>query len=144
MIQELDSYPSQLTLDVQWGDMDALGHVNNTVPVRWYECSRINFMEANGIGRDMDERGLGPILASINCSYRRQLHYPDSVVIGCRASRIGRSSITLHHVVFSKKLDEIAADGESVIVTFDYQNQRAVRVPDEIRERLAKLHPDIA
>lgn len=138
-MSDFDQYPSVITIDVQWGDMDALGHVNNTVPIRWFESSRIAYMEQVEISKTLDELGFGVILASVNCSYRQQLHYPDTVRVGCRASKIGRSSITLHHVVFSERLQQIAAEGESVIVSFDYANQRPVRVPEPIRNALSQL-----
>lgn len=139
----LKSYPSIISVAVQWGDMDALRHVNNTVPIRWYESSRIAFMEQTGMSDVMSELKLGPILAAVNCSYKRQLRFPDQVQVGCRVARIGRSSLTLHHVVFSEQLGEIAADGESIIVVFDFESQRPVRVPDVVRENLVRLQPDL-
>lgn len=142
-MQDLESFPSVITIDVQWGDMDALGHVNNTVPVRWYESSRINYMEVTGISTMMESRKVGPILAAVNCNYRRQLFYPDTVRIGCHATRLGGSSMTLSHVVFSEKLGEAATDGESVIVAFDFEKQRPVRIPEEVRSKLLELHPEL-
>ena len=142
MAQEmLDSFPSQIRFRVEWGDMDALQHVNNIVPIRWYESSRIDYMEQFGIARQLQQLQLGPILAAVNCSYKRQLFYPDNVVVGCRASKLGKSSITLHHVVFSERLGEIAAEGESVVVVFDFDQQKPVRVPEEIRELITSCQP---
>lgn len=139
----LNSFPSVIELDVQWGDMDALGHVNNTVPVRWYESSRIRFMESTGMAQMLEQHKLGPILAAVNCSYRKQLFYPDRVHIGCRANRIGGSSITLSHVVVSETQEALAAEGESVVVAFDFEKQRPSRIPDEIRAALKALQPEL-
>ena len=36
---------------------------------------------------------IGPILATVANNYRRQISYPDTVHIGVRITRIGRSSI---------------------------------------------------
>lgn len=142
-MQELDAYPSRLSLAVQWGDMDALGHVNNTVPIRWLENSRIHYMELSGMAETLEGMGIGPILAAVNCSYKRQLLYPDTVTIGCRVSRLGRSSVTFQHAVLSEKQKAIAVEGESVVVAFDYKNQRAVRIPDEVRDQLRELQPGL-
>lgn len=139
----LDAYPSIIALDVQWGDMDALGHVNNTVPIRWYESSRISYMESTGLATMLEQNKLGPILAAVNCSYRRQLFYPDRVRIGCRATRIGGSSLTLSHVVISESHGEVATEGESVVVAFDFEKQRPARIPTEIRDMLKKAHPEL-
>ncbi len=143
-MQELDSNPSRLAITVQWGDMDALGHVNNTVPIRWLECSRIDYLELSGIASALEKLEFGPILAAVNCSYKRQLRYPDKVTIGCRVSQIGRTSLTFQHTVFSEQQNAIAAEGESVVVVFDYENQRPVRIPDIVREQLQTVQPDLS
>jgi len=123
--------------------MDALGHVNNCVHIRWYESSRINYLEQSGVGEMLNRLRLGPILAAVNCNYRRQLLYPDLVQVSCRMSRLGRSSMTLQHIVFSERLGEVAADGESVVVVFDYKSQRPVRVPEEVHGLLSKYQSNI-
>ena len=112
----IGDFPVAFSVAVQWGDMDALGHVNNTVPVRWYESSRIAYLEKSGIAEIMGSLNVGAILAAVSCNYRRQLFYPDQVHVGCRASKLGRSSFTLQHAVVSEGQNEVAADGESVVV----------------------------
>lgn len=137
--QLLADYPVFITLPVQWGDMDAFGHVNNTVPIRWFESARIAYLDAAGLGSMMSNEGIGPILASITCNYRKQIKYPDSIHIGARIGSFGRSSFVMEHAVVSHAGGWICADGSSVIVAFDYQAQRPVRVPDAMRQAVAKL-----
>ncbi len=135
----LADFPVSVTLPLQWGDQDAFGHVNNTVPIRWFETARIAYIEHSNMDEMMKAGGIGPILASVTCNYRRQLHYPDRVTIGARIAKVGRSSMVLDHVVYSEKLDAAAADGTSTIVIFDYDANRPTRIPDNIREAFAKL-----
>jgi acyl-CoA thioester hydrolase len=113
--------------------------VNNTVPIRWFESARIAYLDAVGLANMMNGAGIGPILAAITCNYRKQIKYPDSVHIGARVGSIGRSSFTMEHAVVSHAGQWICADGHSVIVAFDYRAQRPVRVPDAIRQAVAKL-----
>ena len=82
---------------------------------------------------------LGPILAQVSCNYRRQLKYPDEVTIGAKIVRLGNSSFTMAHAVWSQQHQAIAADGESVVVVFNYQTQRPVRVPEELRAAVERL-----
>ena len=135
----LSEYPVVITLPLQWGDQDAFGHVNNTVPIRWFESARIAYLEQSVMNQMTKRGGLGPILASVTCNYRRQLHYPDRVSIGARISKIGRSSMVMEHVVYSEKLAAIAADGTSTVVVFDYEANRATRIPDEMRKAFESL-----
>lgn len=135
----LADYPVAIRLPIQWGDQDAFGHVNNTVAIRWFESARVAYLDAGGLDHLMSRGGLGPILASITCHYRKQLSYPDIVHIGARVLKLGRTSLTMHHAVFSEKLGAIAADGDSVVVVFDYDAQRPVRIPPEIRTTIEQL-----
>ena len=135
----LSEFPVIVTLPLQWGDQDAFGHVNNTVPIRWFESARVAYLEQSVMSQMMQAGGLGPILASVTCNYRRQLHYPDRVSIGARIAKIGRSSMIMEHVVYSEKLDTVAADGTSTVVVFDYESNRPTRIPDEIRNAFELL-----
>ena len=133
---ELSDCRAVATLPVQWGDQDAFGHVNNAVPLRWFETSRIALLEQNGLGHLMNGADLAPLVASITCHFRRQVIYPDTVCVGTRVAELGRSSMTLAHVVFSQTQNRIVADGETVVVFFDRRAQRPTRIPAEVRERL--------
>ncbi len=109
-----------IELPVQWGDQDAFGHVNNTVYFRWYESARIAYLERLAMADQNSALGLGPILAAIGSNYRRQVRWPDRVIIGSRVTRIGRTSFTMEHAVWSTAQQAIVADGHATIVVFDY------------------------
>lgn len=139
---ELAEYPVVISLPVLWGDMDALGHVNNTLPIRWFECGRIALLEEAGLWEIMSGELLGPILAAVHCQYRRQIHYPDQVLIGSRVGQLGRTSMRIQHRIFTQRRRELACEGESVVVIFDYRAQRPVRIPPAMLEAFARLAPD--
>lgn len=134
---ELAEYHSIIQLPVQWGDQDAFGHVNNTIYFRWFESARIAYFQHTGIEGPLSAVGLGPILASIQCDYRRQVTYPDVVLVGARVTRVGNSSMSMRYGLYSERLREIAAEGDSVIVAFDYQANVSKRIPEEVRSILA-------
>ena len=129
----LKQYASVTVLPVQWGDQDAFGHVNNVVYFRWFESARIHLLNLFPTSVTMAGTGLGPILASIKCDYRRQLRFPDTVYIGSRITRVGRSSADIGHAILSGSQRQIVAEGSSVIVVFDYSAQRVTRIPDDLR-----------
>ena len=136
---ELFTCPTVVWIPVQWGDIDQMGHVNNTLPIRWFETARIRFLEDAGVGDMITGNGLGPILAAIHCNYRQQIRYPDTVCVSAKAAQIGRTSIKVEHKVFSDDSQSVAAEGESIVVVFDYEKQRPVRVSDELRELIERI-----
>lgn len=135
----LSDFPITITLPVLWADQDAFGHVNNTACIRWFESARVRYLEVIGVAGKFAPTGVGPILANVTCNYRRQLNYPDSVTIGAKVTRVGNSSLAMRHAVWSEQQSAIVADGESIVVTYDYQQQASVRVPDALRAAMAKL-----
>ena len=130
----LKDYTTITVLPVQWGDQDSFGHVNNVVYFRWFESARIELLDHFPTAVTMSGKGLGPILASIKCDYRRQLHFPDTVYIGSRITRVGRSSADIGHALLSRQQMQVAAEGHSVIVIYDYDAQRVTRIPEELRK----------
>ncbi|MEX2560788.1 MAG: thioesterase family protein [Pirellulales bacterium] len=136
---ELSEFPVVVTLPVQWGDQDAFQHVNNTVYFRWFESARIEYMERMGLNDLMDRQRIGAILAAISCNYRRPLTFPDTVHAGARVTRLGRTSLTMEHRLYSEAHKMVAADGESTLVIFDYNSERPHAIPDEVRAAIAEL-----
>ena len=135
----LAGYPVVISIPIQWGDQDAFGHVNGVVYFRWFESSRVEYFNRSGLGHVMNNQGVGPILASIKCDYRRQLKHPDTVHIGGRITGFGRTSMRMSHAIYSESQQAIAAEGESVVVMFDYLAQRPAQVPEEVKTAIERL-----
>ena len=134
------------TIDVKWGEMDSLGHVNNTVFFRYSEDGRIDYIHGIADGGDTQASD-GPILADLGCSFRQQLRFPAAVEIGTRVSRIGRSSFELEQCLFfaddsadaGVDADTIIAVYHTVVVWFDFGAQTTMRIPETVRERIRDL-----
>jgi acyl-CoA thioester hydrolase len=135
----LSEFPVITELPVQWGDQDALGHVNNVVFFRWWETARIDYCRKIGLMRDDASLTIGTVLAAMQCDFRRQLAFPDTVRIGSRLARVGNSSIRIEHQLISLTQNEIAAEAVSTIVAFDFEKQVSLAVPDSMRAAMRKL-----
>ena len=139
----LADFPATFTIPILWGDQDAFGHINNVVYIRWFESARIAYLEQSGLEPLLLQHGLGPILASVVCNYRKQLLYPDTVTIGARITRLGRTSLSMEHATFSHQQQAIVADGQSIVVTFDYQAQRSIEIPADVRAAISQFEDGI-
>lgn len=137
----LPDFPVTISQPVQWGEQDGFGHINNMHFIRWFESSRIAYLIHCGVNITAD--GVGPILAAVSCNYRKQVKYPDTLVVGSKVTRIGRSSMTLEHVLWSNQQNAIVADGDSTVVMFDYDNQKSSPISDELKKRIEEVegHP---
>lgn len=151
----LESFPVLVAIPVQWGDQDAFGHVNNTVFFRWIESSRIAYCTRVGLYSEPESDATGGgstpsasplqtikadlILAAASCDYRSPVVFPDTVVVGARTSRVGNSSITMEHAIYSMAQQKLAAEGKATIVYYDYAVGRSLRLPDPIRQAIDAL-----
>ena len=131
----LNEFPVKVSLPVLWGDQDMFGHVNNCIYIRWLECSRVAYWD-QGVRSVMSLNDCGPILANINCNYKKQVRYPDTVHIGSRIIRVSNSSMTMEHTIYSDVAQAIAAEGHSIVVLFDYETQRPIRISKELRQAI--------
>jgi acyl-CoA thioester hydrolase len=136
---ELADYPVVIRWPVQWGDQDAFAHVNNTVYFRWFESARIAYMDGLGFPAMLQAQEIGPILAAISANYRRQVTFPDHVQIGARITRLGRTSVTMEHGLYSEAGKAIAADATSTIVVYDYSLRRPHPIPPGLRKAIENI-----
>ncbi|MFW6067917.1 MAG: acyl-CoA thioesterase [Myxococcota bacterium] len=138
MADPLSDYPIVVTEAVRWGDMDAFGHVNNTVYFRFFESARIAFFAELGIHTSTPE-GVGPILHSTSCRFRAPVTFPDSLRVGARVADVGEDRIRMEHLVYSERLQKAAATGDALVVTFDYANGCKAPLPPAWREHIDAL-----
>jgi acyl-CoA thioester hydrolase len=139
MAPTLGRWPVSLTIPVAWGDMDAFGHVNNSVFLRWFESTRIAYFEAIGMLERMERDGVGPILARATCDYRRAVQYPDEMRVDATVTRLGTSSFVMGYRAHSRRQGALVAEGEGVIVLLDYRSEQKVVLDPELRAAIASL-----
>ena len=135
----LEGFPVVIEAPVVWGEMDAFRHVNNTVYFRYFESVRIACFERVGFLDVMERTGVGPILASTSCRFKFPLTYPDTVSIGTRIVDLEETRFRMEYRVVSQRHQRVAAEGDGVIVSYDYREGRKAPVPDAVRERILSL-----
>jgi acyl-CoA thioester hydrolase len=135
----LTGFPVVIELPVVWGEMDSYGHVNNVVYIRYLESARVEYLRRLDWVNLQNATGIGPILASISCRFRKPLFYPDTIQVGARITSVGADRFTIDHRIVSRALGSVAAEGQGMVVSFDYKKQTKAPLPEEIRQRIAEI-----
>jgi acyl-CoA thioester hydrolase len=118
---------------IRWGDMDAMGHVNNTVYFRYMEQARIGWFERL-LPSDEAWRSTGIVIANASCNFKRALNYPGTVEVRVLVGAPGGSSVPTFYELMLE--DELYADGTATVVFIDMHAQKPVRIPERIRSLL--------
>jgi acyl-CoA thioester hydrolase len=137
--QVLAGWPVVLRIPVQWGEMDAYGHVNNTVLFRYFESARVEYLVRCGFARSWEEDRIGAILHSTGCRFRRPLFHPDTAIVGARAIELEGDRFTMEYVVVAESSGEVAAEGAGVVVSYDYEARRKCPIPGDVAAAIQRL-----
>jgi acyl-CoA thioester hydrolase len=137
--ESLKDFPVVITVPMHWGEQDAFGHANNINYFRWAETARIEYLIRVGAWERYEREKVGPIVASLSCNFRRPLNYPDTLHVGARITNLGNSSLNMVHSIVSASEGVLAADLTSTLVLLDYNVNRPVRIPDDMRRQIARL-----
>jgi acyl-CoA thioester hydrolase len=135
VLPRLHDFPGQTTDTIRFGDLDPQGHVNNTVFATFFESGRVTLLREPG--NALNAPGTTSVLAQLDISFLRELHWPGHVEIGTGIAAVGRASFTFLQAIFHE--GECAATGRATMVMIDAASRRAVPLPEEIVARLERL-----
>ncbi len=135
LIPEQKQLVHQMSIPMRWGDMDAMGHVNNTIYFRYLETLRIEWMRS--IGAQPDPKGEGPVIVNAFCNFHVQLVYPGDVLMKMYVSNAGEKSFeTWGTMAHADAPDVICASGGATTVWIDFPKQKSTPMPAWLREHL--------
>lgn len=126
----------EIRIDVRWGDMDALRHVNNTAYFRYFEEARVSLFSA----LNMDPaRGCEGVLVHASCDFLKPLLYPARIVVRMALQRVGRTSIEMDSwIAADADAQMLYAKGRSVLVCTDGATGRPAPWTEADRQMLSR------
>ena len=130
----------RITVQLRFADVDMARHVHNAAYLHFFELARMALL-GTFIAKDHDWRAQGLILARNEVDYRKPVHLSDIVEVDCWCSAIGNKSFDLRYALYVVK-DGVRfprTDGRSVMVSFDYNTNKTIAVPDAWRAALALM-----
>jgi acyl-CoA thioester hydrolase len=136
--QERASYGHWLALATRWKDNDVYGHVNNTEYYSYFDTIINGYLIEEG-GLDIHAGETIGLCVESHCNYSAALAFPETVDVGMRVGKLGRSSVRYEIGIFRRGVDEPAATGWFVHVFVGRDDRRPVPIPDRIREALERL-----
>jgi acyl-CoA thioester hydrolase len=131
----MTAYSTRMKLRIDWSELDSFGHVNNLAILRYAQTARLNYMEETGMMKFHSETGIGPVLVSTSCQFKKQLFYPGHVIINSMVDHIKNTSFHMRHAI-SNDDHECVAEMHDVLVMFDYNKNSKQPIPEIFREKM--------
>jgi acyl-CoA thioester hydrolase len=113
---------------IAWGDMDALGHVNNARYFDYFQEARIEWLASIKIPMTQGE---GPVLIHTACTYLKPVIYPATLILESKFHSLGTTSMIMGHEIYQDSV--LMAQGSSKVVWVNYTTGRPIPIPDTIR-----------
>lgn len=120
---------------VRFGELDALGHVNNVAYMSWFEVVRIHYFRNYGLSdyKSADRPRL--VLANANVTYKAEMHLGQDYIATARTAQFGNTSFTMEYAVYG---DTLHATGSAVIVQLNQDGTKRA-LSEALKEKMARL-----
>jgi acyl-CoA thioester hydrolase len=123
-------------IQIRYADLDALGHVNNSNYLTYFEIARVHYFNAL-LGKDWDWRNKGMILANSSLEFLKPLLIQHEAEVKISTLSVGTKSFELYYEISVD--DVVFCSGKSVIVAFNSVRNETIPIPSVMREGLLRL-----
>ncbi|MES2134320.1 MAG: acyl-CoA thioesterase [Bacteroidota bacterium] len=126
---------TQITLRIDWSELDTFGHVNNVMFMKYVQAARLNYIEHIGLMELHRTQNIGFMVAETNCRFKKALHFPGNVNVVTRQVSLKNTSFSLEHII-TNDANDIVAIAVDVLVVFDFTKNEKHLIPEEIKVRM--------
>jgi len=123
-------------IQIRYADLDALGHVNNSNYLTYFEIARVHYFNEL-LGKEWDWRNEGMILANSSLEFLKPLLIQHEAEVKISTLSVGTKSFELYYEISVD--DVVFCSGKSVIVAFNSVRSETIPIPSVMREGLLRL-----
>ncbi|MBL7199665.1 MAG: acyl-CoA thioesterase [Anaerolineae bacterium] len=132
-------------LCVRYVEVDAQRHVYFGHYLTYFDVALVEYMKAIGYAyQDMLDSGVDMFYVETGCQYRGRARFDDLLHVHARIGHMGHTSFTFEFAIYKQPADELIAAGKIAAVAVDAREEQPVRVPDELREAVARFEGEPA
>ncbi|MHB8361785.1 MAG: acyl-CoA thioesterase [Thermoplasmataceae archaeon] len=125
---------SNIELQVRFGDLDALGHVNNAAYLSFFELGRIDYFMK--FLKGFHSKKVNFVVVHAEIEFKKPIYFEDRPTISTQIEKVGTTSISFLHKITRSEDGEILSTGKTVIVWVDDDGKKQI-IPEHLKELLA-------
>ena len=135
---EINDFNLTLKIVTSWGEMDAFGHINNSVFFRYFENIRIKYFQQCQILFN-EESAIKPILSETHCKFIKPIYFPQSIIACAKTLSFTNNSFTMQYAIFESEDKSCIALGTGTITSFNYNTKKRSPLPKKWRSSIEKI-----
>lgn len=128
-----ESYNTQFSIRVDWGELDLFGHVNNVAFFRYIQSARVNYCESIGLTSLNNNDQLSFMVASSQCQFKKPLLYPNQITVFSKVDWVKNTSFQISYRILDEAR-QVVAEGQDVLVVYDHRQKTKVPISDTLRK----------
>lgn len=137
----LNDYPYHVEISTRWQDNDAYGHINNVMYYGFFDTAVNRFLIEQG-GINIHDGNAIAYVVSSQCQYISPASYPETMYVGLRVIKVGRSSVTYGLSVYAGEAKRRVAHGQFVHVFVDRRSDKAIPIPANTKQALMSIYDE--
>jgi acyl-CoA thioester hydrolase len=122
---------------IRIGDINRANHLSHVNVVQIMEEARAQFIASLGYDDQKEiAHRQGFILGDLAVVFKNQAHYGQTLRVDIAVTDMKEKSFDIVHKLSDSRSDSEIARGKVGCIMFDYQTQRVIPIPDELRDKL--------
>ncbi|MBZ3935823.1 acyl-CoA thioesterase [Methanimicrococcus blatticola] len=124
------------TVTPSFGEVDGLGHINNTVLARWFEMARNPVFRIFEPNLNLSHDVWPLIMAYTDFNFVGEMFFEFDVELRTYIEKIGTKSFTIYHEAWQG--GRLCTYGRAVVVHYDFKAGVTTPIPEDKKAKLAE------
>lgn len=128
-------------IQIRFGDIDSLRHVNNVSIVQYYDLGLSDYMQNLGISNVFKGDGMAKVHIEMN--FYDSIYFEDKIEVRTSVTKIGNKSLTFSQQVVEKSTGKIKSDCVTIAAGFNIDTRKSVEISDVWKDAIAKYEQKV-
>ncbi|MBK8367326.1 MAG: acyl-CoA thioesterase [Bacteroidetes bacterium] len=129
------SLATNISLRIDWSELDVFGHVNNVAFNKYAQAARLNYVDTIGLMELHKTQDIGFMVTETNCQFKKELLFPGNIHIQTKIDFVKNTSFALEHIMTNDS-GELVAIAKDVLVVFDFTQKEKCLIPEGIKKKI--------
>ena len=125
-------------IQIRFGDIDIIGHVNNGVQLSYLDLGRLDYFE-QVYGQTVDWKDAALIVAHLEIDYLSPILLKDKIEIHTCIHKIGNKSVGMTQNIVDTNTGDIKTKTTQVMVAFSQKLNKSIEVPETLKMRIREF-----